>query len=304
MVADGRRLFSVLGAFAILAAALSLPARALAVDATPTPTPVVLHQPHYLVFMESHDTYNGPVEDGAYWLYPYLPDGDAGTHFAVPDGGGLLWHYTGSVVGGPFTTDADACPAMLAVGVESLTSWVTMAGEQQQVVDCSRFAASPEPSTAELTPGPATTERPAGTVGAGATSAPDGPQVRGSEPTDEDIGLAVALIGFLLFGGGAAAAAAGRGGPTVMEPPPAEFPAATEEPPTTRARSLRRAGGGGREGLAQGSLRQSPPGPEPSLRSDPPGRDRSARQRRPAGERPPRSRVCRGRHLGVGRRGP
>ena len=110
----GGRSSAVLGSrrFAILAAALCLPARALAVDETPTPTPVVLRRPQYLVFMESHDTYNGPVEDGAYWLYPYLPDGDAGTHFAVPDGGGLLWHYTGSVVGGPFTTDADACPAI------------------------------------------------------------------------------------------------------------------------------------------------------------------------------------------------
>ena len=74
----------------------------------------------------------------------------------------------------------------------------------------------------------------AGTVGAGATSAPDGPQVRGSEPTDEDIGLAVAPIGFLLFGGGAAAAgrveATHRDG-TVT----GEIPAATEEPPTEPA---------------------------------------------------------------------
>lgn len=230
MVAAHRRLFSILGAVSILAAALTLPARALAADPTPTPTPVVLHQPHYLVLMASHDTYDGPVVDGAYWLYPYLPDGEAGTHFVVPDGGGLVWHYTGSIVGGPFTTDAEACPAMLAVGVESLTSWVTMAGEQQQVVDCSRFAAAPEPSTPESTAEPATTEGPTETVDPGASSAPDGAQAQGSEPSDDDIGLAVALIGLLLFGGGAAAVVVGRGGPNVMEPPPADVPVTTEKP--------------------------------------------------------------------------
>jgi hypothetical protein len=230
MVAAHRRLFSVLGAIAILAAALTLPAVALAVDPGPEPTPVVLHQPHYLVFMESHDTYDGPVVDGVHWLYPYLPDGEAGTHFAVPDGGGGLWHYTGSVVGGPFMTDAEACPAMLAVGIESLTAWVTMAGEEQQVVDCSRFAATPEPSAAHSTNEPATTDGPTGTVDPGASSASDGAQARGSEPTEEDIGLAVALIGLLLFGSGAAGVVVSRGGPTVLEPPAADLPAETEPP--------------------------------------------------------------------------
>jgi hypothetical protein len=235
LVAAHRRLIPVLGAFAILTA-LTLPAVAVAADPEPEPTPVILHQPHYLVFMESHDTYDGPVVDDAYWLYPYLPDGEAGTHFAVPDGGGGVWHYTGSVVGGPFATDADACPAMLAVGVESLTAWITMAGEEQQVVDCSRFAATPEPSAPATTTEPETTDRPAGPVDPVASIAPDGAQAGDGEPTDDDIGFAVALIGLLLFGGGAAGVVVGRGGPRVMEPPPAELPAQTGEPTDEPAR--------------------------------------------------------------------
>jgi len=227
MVADRRRLVAILGAASVLAA-LTLPAVALAADPEPEPTPVVLPQPHYLVFMESHQTYDGPVVDEVYWLYPYLPDGDDGTHFAVPDGGGGVWHYTGSVVGGPFTTDEEACPAMLAVGVESLTSWVTMAGEQQLVVDCSRFAATPEPTESTATTEPASTAGTLANADPGASSAPDRAPAGDSEPTEEDIGLAVALIGLLLFGGGAAGVVVGRGGPTVMEPPPGVLPADAE----------------------------------------------------------------------------
>jgi hypothetical protein len=230
VVTAQRRLFSACGALAILAATLTLPAVTRAADPQPEPTPVVLHLPHYLVFMESHDTYNGPVVDGVYWLYPYLPDGDAGTHFAVPDGNDGVWHYTGSVVGGPFTTDAEACPAMLAVGVQSLTAWVTMAGEQQLVVDCTRFAATPEPSAVESTTEPATSDQPIPTEEPGVSSAPEGAQAQGSEPTEDEIGLAVAIIGLLLFGGGAAGVVVGRSGPKVMEPPPAGLPAETEDP--------------------------------------------------------------------------
>lgn len=157
MVAERRRLVAILGAAAILAA-LTLPAVALAADPQPDPTPVVLPQPHYLVFMESHQTYNGAVVDEVYWLYPYPPEADDPTHFVVPDGDNGSWHYTGSVVAGPFTTDEEACPAMLAARVTSLTSWVTMAGEQQLVADCSRFTTTPEPTQALERPAPAATD--------------------------------------------------------------------------------------------------------------------------------------------------
>lgn len=227
MLARRRRLVAILGAASILAA-LTLPAAALAAE--PEPTPVVLPQPHYLVFMESHDTYNGPVVDEAYWLYPYLPDGESGTHFAVPDGAGGVWHYQGSVVAGPFTTDEEACPAMLAVGVTSLTSWVTMAGEQQLVVDCTRFAATPEPTAPPSTLEPAATDGAIANANPGATGAPGGTPTGSGEPTEDDIGLAVAIIGLLLFGGGAAGAVAGRDRPTLMEPPPARLPADTTTP--------------------------------------------------------------------------
>ena len=231
MVADRRRLVAILGAASVLSA-LTLPAVALAADPQPEPepTPVVLPQPHYLVFMESHDSYNGPVVDEAYWLYPYLPDGEDGTHFAVPDGTGLVWHYKGSVIAGPFITDEEACPAMLAAGVTSLDAWTTMAGEQEKVVNCSRFLATPEPTAAPQTPEPATSSDPDAGAAPGATTSPATSPTGSDEPTEEDIGLAVAIIGVLLFGGGAAGAVAGRGGPTLMEPPAAQLPADTEPP--------------------------------------------------------------------------
>lgn len=231
MFVGRRRLVSLLGA-ASLIAALTLPGVALAADPQPypEPTPVVLPQPHYLVFMESHDSYNGPVVDEVYWLYPYLPDGEGGTHFAVPDGTGLVWHYQGSVVAGPFTTDEEACPAMLAVGVTSLDAWTTMAGEPEKVVNCTRFLATPEPTLAPATPLPAATDGTTTNPNPDAASGPSGTPTGSGEPAEEDIGLAVAIIGLLLFGGGAVGAVAGRGGPTLMEPPPAQLPADTEPP--------------------------------------------------------------------------
>lgn len=227
MVADRRRLVGIIGA-ASLSAALTLPAVAIAADPRPEPTPVVLPQPHYLVYMESHDTYNGPVVDEVYWLYPYPPEADNPNRFVIPDGTGLVWHYRGSVVAGPFKTDEDACPAMLAVGVTSLTSWVTMAGEQQLVIDCTRFTATPDPTAAPSTPEPASTDGTFTNANPGAMSAPGGSPTATGEPTEDDIGLAVAIIGLLLFGGGAAGAVAGRGRPTLMEPPPVQLPADAE----------------------------------------------------------------------------
>lgn len=123
-------------ALATMAAALAFPV-ALVAAAEPSPSPVVFARPQYLIWMEGHSTYNGPVTDQAYWLYTHPPDGD-GTHFAVPDGSGNVFHYQGVLIGGPFATDAEACPAMLARGVESLTTWPP--GQYEKVADCTRFA--------------------------------------------------------------------------------------------------------------------------------------------------------------------
>lgn len=124
-----------------VAAALALPL-ALVAAAEPSAAPVVFVRPQYLVWMEGHSTYNGPVTDQAYWLYTHPPDGD-GTHFAVPDGSGGVYHYQGALIGGPFATDAEACPAMLARGVETLTTWPP--GQYEQVADCAGF----RPATAD-----------------------------------------------------------------------------------------------------------------------------------------------------------
>jgi hypothetical protein len=184
---------------ACLAALLASPASLLAAD--PQPSPVVFPQPHYLVFMESHSTMDGPVVDDTYWLYPYLPDD--GDHFVVPDGAGTVWHYIGRVVSGPYRTDHEACPPMLALGISSLTTWTTAAGEQQLVVDCQRFRATPAP-----TPTTGSGAPDAGAPDAGGTG-PD----RDDEPDDVSLGIAVALIGLLLFGGGSAGVVIGRRNP-------------------------------------------------------------------------------------------
>ena len=182
---------------AVLLVGLALPAFAAAAD--PSPTPVVFPQPHYLVFMEGHGTYNGPVVDNAYWLYPYVPAD--GRNFVVPDGTGGVYHYTGRVVGGPFSTDTDACPQMISLGIASLQTWATHAGESTLTVDCKRFRSAP---------------------GAGSAGTP-------GEPDPESLGVAVALIGLLLFGGGAAVTVLGRRPPV---PVPAGGPALVPAPPT------------------------------------------------------------------------
>ncbi len=172
---------------ALLLAATVLPATVLADD--PSPTPVVFPQPHFLVWMDDHGTIDGLVQDQAYWLYPYPPDN--GTDFRVPDGNGGVYHYRGHVVSGPYSSDTDACPAMIALGIDSLETWATHAGESPMTVDCRRFRAPAD------TPAAATTGPEAGT-GSGVTTGSD------TEPDPESLGIAVALIGLLLFGGGAA----------------------------------------------------------------------------------------------------
>jgi hypothetical protein len=174
-----------------------------AADPSPAPTPLVFHNPQYLVWMENHASPNGIVEDKAYWLYISPPDEKG--HFVVPDGGGLVWHYFGRLIGGPFTGAADACPAMLGVGVTSLQARMVAAGEEAQVVDCSP-AATPPPAVA-------TTPDPAASPDAGSASGPAaGPG--GEEDVDpESLGIAVALIGLLLFGGGSLLNLASRPAP-------------------------------------------------------------------------------------------
>jgi len=204
---------AALALLACLVALLASPAALLAAD--PTPSPVVFPQPHYLVFMESHSTMDGPVVDKTYWLYPYLPDD--GNHFVVPDSAGGVWHYAGRIVSGPYASDDEACPPMIALGIPSLTTWTTAAGEQQLVVDCERFRATPAPPAtppllADLAPSNAQ------------ATTPDS----GEEPDDLSLGLAVALIGLLLFGGGSAGVIIGRRGD-----PGADFgPGARSDPDT------------------------------------------------------------------------
>jgi hypothetical protein len=188
-VRSGRRVV-VLGA--VLGALIGLPGLALADD--PSPSPAVFPQPHYLIWMDDHDTMSGLVQDQTYWLYPYLPDD--GTNFVVPDGTGGVFHYRGHLVSGPYASDEEACPAMLAVGVDSLQTWATHAGESPLVVDCTRFLATPVPAVASV---PASGSASTGLVeGAGGTFDPG------------SLGLAVSLIGLLLFGGGTAGVLVGR----------------------------------------------------------------------------------------------
>jgi len=181
-------------ALALIAAAP--PRAALAADPSPEPSPLVFHTPQYLVWMDGHSTYNGPVEDKAYWLYIAPPDADG--NFVVPAGDGTVWHYTGRLVGGPFTGEADACPVMLAVGVTSLQAWIVAAGEEAQIADCSRYLAtdSPAPTAGATAPG--------GETASGGPGGKTEGEAGGDADVDpESLGLAVALIGFLLFGGGA-----------------------------------------------------------------------------------------------------
>ena len=186
----------------IIAAAVSIsPATigvVLADDPSPAPTPLAFNTPQYLVWMEGHGTYNGPVVDKAYWLFIWPPD-DAG-NFVVPDGSGGVYHYTGRLIGGPYLTDEEACPAMLAEGVTSLVAWAVAVGEDAQVADCARFLETAAPAPTE---GPAGGSSGTGTDGSGTTTAV-------GEPDAESLGIAVALIGLLLFGGGALGVAIGR----------------------------------------------------------------------------------------------
>ena len=220
IAALGARALTIVGLLGLLAAR-----PVAAADPSAEPSPLVFHNPQYLVFMESHKTYNGPVVDNAYWLYVAPPDEDG--HFAVPDGAGTVFHYQGRLVGGPFVGEADACPAMLAVGVESLQAWIVAAGETAQIVDCRASLPTVPPS---LVGGESSRE-----------SDDSVPVVTDAAPPDpNDVGLALALIGALLLGGGAAGTmVAGRREPGARQvrddPGPPADPCAEQEAAVARA---------------------------------------------------------------------
>jgi hypothetical protein len=197
-LSTARRARAALFALVVIAAfAVTHPSSVAAADPTPGSTPLVFHRPQYLVFMESHQTMDGPVTDNAYWLYIAPPDQDGA--IVVPDGGGGVWHYRGRPVGGPFSGEADACPAMLAVGVTSLEAWRVAAGEDAQVVDCAAY---------DSTPAPAATAGGPGTVGGGTESTGVGDS---TVPTDrEPTGIILAVLGAMLAGGGVAVSRTGR----------------------------------------------------------------------------------------------
>lgn len=219
IAALGARALSVLALLGLIAAR-----PVAAADPSAAPSAMVFHNPQYLVFMESHQTYNGPVVDNAYWLYVAPPDEDG--HFAVPDGTGGVFHYQGRLVGGPFAGEADACPAMLAVGVESLQAWIVAAGETAQVVDCLAYLVTPPPTP----PAGASTGRPES----------DGVSSSGQGAPPDDVGLALALIGALLLGSGAAGTIVARRREPVARPvrddsgPPAD-PCAEQDAAVARA---------------------------------------------------------------------
>jgi len=214
--------FVALGAAILFAigAGLSLgPSRVLAADPSAMPSPMVFHTPQYLVWMETHQTMNGPVVDQAYWLYIEPPDEDG--HWAVPDGGGGVFHYWGHLVGGPFSGEADACPAMLAVGVTSLQAWIVAAGEEAQIADCARYLATAAPAASKPIDGPGNVAGSGDLVDSGVDSDVD----------PEALGIAVMLIGALLFGG-SAALGIGAGGvqAPAVDPVVGQAPTRTAEP--------------------------------------------------------------------------
>ena len=240
---------AVTGSALVLAYALLAvvsPDAARAADPSPSPSPLVFHTPQYLVWMDGHASSNGPVEDKAYWLYIAPPDENGA--FVVPSGDGPVWHYTGRLVGGPFTGEADACPAMLAVGVTSLQAWIVAAGEEAQIADCSRYLATDSPAPTAVASGP---DEAATGGGEGSGSGAGGE----AEVDPESLGLAVALIGFVLFGGGAllgfgtrtrpvAAVDVGPASGADVDRPRPEEPAA--DPCASEAEALARASATGR----------------------------------------------------------
>jgi hypothetical protein len=203
---------------------------ALAADPSPEPTEIVFNSPQYLVWWESHMTYNGPVVDQVYDLFTEGPVEPG--HFVVPDGSGGVFHYSGRLVGGPYRTDTELCPQMIALGIESLQVWPPAMIGGSTIVDCERFRATPAPS-------PEATDAGGGGAAGGSSSGTGATGGSPDEPSDEALDIAAGLIGMLLFGGGltgltrgrpprrppALATAAAGGGPTVLvEPAPATVP--------------------------------------------------------------------------------
>jgi hypothetical protein len=114
------------------------------------PSSIIFGRPQYLVYWESHATYDGPATDNTYALFTDLPIEPG--HFVVPDGTGGVFHYRGRLEGGPYKTDAELCPQMIALGIPSLVAWPPSVVGKTIVVDCAAYrqaasgAASAEPS--------------------------------------------------------------------------------------------------------------------------------------------------------------
>lgn len=113
-------------------------------DPSPSPSVTTFATPLYLLWMDRHGTLDGPVVDNTYWLW--TQDMDADGHVAVADGTGGVFHYEGRHVAGPLLDSSQACAAMAAVGVVSLTVPGT-----SLVVDCTTQAPSPVPSPTSAT---------------------------------------------------------------------------------------------------------------------------------------------------------
>ncbi|TMD25763.1 MAG: hypothetical protein E6I94_11315, partial [Chloroflexi bacterium] len=216
-----RRLAATCAAAAFLLWPLAV-GQVSAADPNPAASPITFARPQYLVFWESHGTYDGPVVDNAYALFTDPPVEPG--HFVVPDGSGGVFHYTGRLMGGPYATDAELCPQMISLGITSLEAWPPSIVGKTIVVDCAAYrqTASSAPGAPSAAASPSTTDGPTGPGGI-----PSGDLVR-------------------LGGGGAGLALATVGGiglvrgrrPTAAEPPPAQVPQEPPQPPDPCATQL------------------------------------------------------------------
>lgn len=92
----------------------------------PSPTPVTVitfAQPQYLIHATGHMTYDGPVTDDSYLLFPVQPDAQG--HFAEGDGSGGLVHYASDYHSGPYATSAEVCAAGPRRNLGELSAWTS-----------------------------------------------------------------------------------------------------------------------------------------------------------------------------------
>lgn len=202
--------------------------------ADPSPSPIVFARPQYLVWWDSHQTMDGPVVDKTYALFTQLPVEPG--HFVVPDGNGGVFHYSGRVVGGPYSDDGELCAEMISLGIQSLEAWPP--GAYAPYVDCAQYRAPAVPSA--TSGGSGAGETAGTTAGSDGGSSSGGSSNGGSssggsgEPSPEALDIAAGLIGILLFGGGFVGLRSTGGGPGTAPPPdapPADTPPPDAPPP-------------------------------------------------------------------------